>query len=83
MTPRKSRAAYMRDYRKSVIYIDRELSTVTRVDNYGWPSENLPADRLDEETLLESYSYTDINLGTQLATADFSAANAEYGLRRR
>ncbi|HEX6983743.1 MAG TPA: DUF1571 domain-containing protein, partial [Planctomycetaceae bacterium] len=72
-----------RDYRKSVIYIDREHLVVTKIENYGWPGETLPADRLDTETLLEAYGYTDINFETQLAAADFSAANADYGLRRR
>ena len=37
----------------------------------------------DEETLLERYGYTNINLDTQLAAMDFDVANGEYGLRRR
>lgn len=72
-----------RDYRKSVIYIDREYLFVSRIENYGWPAEELPRDQLDSETLIEAYSYTNVDLDTRLATIDFTTANAEYGLRRR
>lgn len=72
-----------REYRKSVIYVDREWLVVTKVENYGWPADDIPADRLDQETLLESYGYTNINLDTQLAATDFDAANGDYALRRR
>jgi hypothetical protein len=71
------------DYRKSVLYIDRELLVPTKVENYGWPVEGVAAAKIDEETLVETYSYTNIDLGTELAVIDFSAANENYGLRRR
>jgi len=71
------------EYRKSVVCLDREWLAVTYIENYGWPAEDIPADRLDEETLVERYAYTDINLDTQLAAMDFDAANGKYGLRRR
>lgn len=71
------------EYRKSLVYIDREWLAVTKIENYGWPSGHVPADKLDEETLVEAYCYTDINLGTQLAAMDFNAANGDYSLRRR
>jgi hypothetical protein len=71
------------DYRKSVIYIDQALLYVAKIENYGWPGRDVPSDRLDAETLLETYAYTNINFETQLAAVDFSTANGEYGLRRR
>jgi hypothetical protein len=71
------------EYRKSIIWVDHEWLIVTQVENYGWPSDDAPADRLDEATLLERYSYTNINLDTQLAAMDFDAANGDYALRRR
>ncbi len=72
------------DYRKSVIWIDQEQLFVSKVENYSWPGdESVPADRLDAETLVESYSYANIDFETQLAAVDFSTANEAYGLRRR
>lgn len=71
------------EYRKSVIWVDRDWSIVTQVANYAWPADDVPADRLDEDTLVERYSYTNINLDTQLAAMDFDAANGKYALRRR
>jgi hypothetical protein len=72
------------DYRKSVIWIDSAEMFVSKIENYGWPGdENTPANRLDAETLVESYTYTNINFDTQLASIDFNAANDKYGLRRR
>jgi hypothetical protein len=72
------------DYRKSVIWIDQEQLFVSKVENYSWPGDDsVPADRLDAETLVESYSYANIDFETQLAAVDFSTANEAYGLRRR
>lgn len=71
------------DYRKSVIWIDEELSVVSKIENFGWSDSNLTGKQLDEESLLESYTYENINLDTQLAAVDFNAANEAYGLKRR
>lgn len=71
------------EYRKSVIWIDNEFSIVSKIKNYGWTDEQLTGKQLDEETLLESYTYENINLDTQLAAIDFNAANEAYGLKRR
>ena len=75
--------SYRADYRKSIVWIDEELSLATKVENYGWPAGNVPPNRLDAETLIESYAYRNIDLDTQLAAVDFNAANEAYGLRRR
>lgn len=77
------KAALRPEYRKSVIYLDREWLAVTHIENYGWPADDVSADRLDQETLVESYSYTRLNFDTELAAVDFDVANREYGLRRR
>ena len=72
------------DYRKSVIWIDKQELFVSKVENYSWPGDaSIPADRLDADTLVESYSYSNIDFETQLAAADFSTANETYGLKRR
>lgn len=71
------------DYRKSVICIDREYLYVAKIENYSWPMEDVPPGRVDAETLIESYCYTDVDFDTKLAAIDFTTANAEYSLRRR
>lgn len=70
-------------YRKSELWIDEELQLVTKIRNYGWPNEQLAASEVDRNTLLEAYSYKNINFDLQLAAADFSAANDNYRLKRR
>lgn len=71
------------DYRKSVISIDREYLYVAKIENFAWPTEDIAAAELDTETLIESYTYTNVNFDHQLAAIDFTTANREYGLRRR
>lgn len=70
-------------YRKSVSLIDQELLVPVCIQNYTWPSgkyEN--AAQLDAETLVESYSYTDIVFNQQLADVDFDTKNSAYTFRR-
>ena len=71
------------DYRKSVVHVDREWGFAVKVQNFGWPGEPMPANRLDAETLLEEYAYSDLNFTPQLAAADFDAGNGRYKLCRR
>ena len=70
-------------HRKSVQFIDKELSLPVCLKFYGWPdaSSNGVAD-LDEATLIECYRYTDIRLNQQLAESDFDRSNREYRFRR-
>lgn len=70
-------------FRKAVYYIDRELLISVAVSHYAWPdAEGIPADRLDEETLVEDYLFTNLRFRVQLAEADFDATNEEYHFRR-
>jgi hypothetical protein len=71
-------------YRRSVQFIDKELSLPVCIKNYGWPeaSSDAAAADLDEATLIECYRYTDIRLDQQLADADFDRGNREYRFRR-
>jgi hypothetical protein len=65
-------------FRKSYIYINRETCLPVCVKNFGWPldgSENLTGQPLDDETLLECYSYTDICTEDQLSTGAFELAD--------
>ena len=70
------------DYRKSLIFIDKELSMPVCVKNYTWAKDANP-DTIDEETLAEFYAYSEIQLQKQLIAAEFDASNPDYRMRVR
>ncbi|WP_417378221.1 DUF1571 domain-containing protein [Gimesia sp.] len=73
------------NYRKSVIYIDEKTCLPIFVRGFGWPAQDLATaspEELDEKTLIESYSFTDINLKSELATTEFDQTNSNYRFRR-
>lgn len=70
------------DYRKSVMFIDKELSIPVCVKNYCWGRDVNP-ESIDEETLVEFYAYSDIQLGRELTAGDFDQHNSDYKLRVR
>ncbi len=61
-------------YRKSVIYLDKEWLVPVCTKNFNWPSgsEKLTGIELDQQTMIEAYSYSNIKMNTRLAGADFS-----------
>ncbi len=72
-------------YRKSIAYIDRELSLPVCVRNFGWPEKGADATdaaALDEATLIEYYGYTDIKIDERLPDVAFDKANSSYTFRR-
>lgn len=71
---------YSELYRKSMMYVDKELCLPTCIRNFTWGTDVDPA-RIDEETLVEAYAYTDIQTSTQLAEEDFSKQNRSYRMR--
>lgn len=68
-------------YRKAVLYIDKELSMPICVRNYTWAVDANP-ETIDDETLIEFYSYSDVEIEQQLADADFDRGNKKYRMRR-
>lgn len=70
------------DYRKSLIFIDKQLSMPVCVKNYSWAKDANP-ETIDEETLAEFYAYSDIQMDKQLLATEFDASNPEYRLRVR
>ncbi|WP_437206328.1 DUF1571 domain-containing protein [Planctomicrobium sp. SH664] len=68
------------EYRKSMIFIDKELSMPICVKNYGWGRDVNP-ETIDEETLIEFYAYSELKTMQQLGSADFDQHNKEYKLR--
>ncbi len=67
-------------YRKSAIFIDKELSLPVGIRNYTWGIDVDP-EKIDEETIVESYTYSDIEFNSNLAMEDFSAKNPKYRMR--
>lgn len=70
-------------YRKSVQYIDSVWHVPVCVQNYTWPDnrgqEN--AVSLDDDTLIEYYSYSEIDTGLRLSDVDFDRENPDYRFR--
>ncbi len=59
------------NYRKAMMYIDKNLRLPVCIRNFTWGEAEQP-EKLDEQTLVESYSFTDIELEKRLAADDFS-----------
>lgn len=70
-------------YRKSVTLIDHEWNVPLHSRHYEWPREGteMPDEELDDATLLESYSFTDVKLRCDLSDHDFDRTNPEYRFR--
>ena len=70
-------------YRKSITWIDREWNVPLHSQHFEWPSSRISVAeaKLDEATLIESYSFTDIALEPQLSDRDFDRANPDYRFR--
>ncbi len=72
--------SYSPVYRKSFLMIDQELLVPVCVRNFGWPEGEVEGD-LDEATLIEFYTYTDIAIQQQVAEAEFDRENESYRFR--
>jgi len=73
------------EFRKSLIYIDKETYFPVCVKNYSWApdgQEDLSGKELDEATLCEFYSYSNIALEERLAATAFDKSNENYSFRR-
>lgn len=68
------------DYRQTIIYVNKELSLPVCVKNFTWGTDVDPQ-RLDEETLVEFYAYTDITVNSGVADAEFDPSYPAYRLR--
>jgi hypothetical protein len=70
-------------YRKCHMYIDKELMVPVYRRNYTWPELVADADpnNLDATTLIESYSFREIDFSAGLTKSDFERSYAEYKFR--
>jgi hypothetical protein len=74
-----------KEYRKSITLIDKEWCVPLFIKNFGWPNEDLSqveAD-LDEATLIEHYTYSDVKFRSSLTAMDFDHANEDYTFKRQ
>ncbi len=67
-------------YRKSIILIDARHGIPVMARSYTWArdAEELTAEELDQQTLIENYSFTSLNTSAALAIEDFSRNNPKY-----
>ncbi len=65
-------------YHKSLILIDKEYALPVCVRNYTWVDGKAPVE-LDDHCLIEHYSYTGLQLNTQLSDNDFE--KTKYRMR--
>ncbi len=67
-------------YRKSLINIDARHHIPLMVRNFTWANdaEGQTEAELDRNTLIENYSFTNLNLSTELVAIDFSRENPRY-----
>lgn len=70
-------------YRKCILYIDKQLMIPVYSRNFTWPELVADADpnNLDATTLIESYAYKGIKLNADLDKTAFERTNEEYKFR--
>ena len=68
------------EYRKHLVMIDTVRHLPVIVQNYTWcdDASDLTARELDDNTLVENYSFTSLNLQSKLVALDFSRDNPGY-----
>ena len=78
-------AASSKDYRKSIMLIDKEWSVPLFIQNFGWPTDNITAsgEELDTATMIEQYTYADVKFRASLTALDFDRTNEDYGFKRQ
>ncbi|MBM4074618.1 MAG: DUF1571 domain-containing protein [Planctomycetes bacterium] len=74
-----------KQYRKSIMMIDNEWSVPLFIKNFEWPTDAVTAtgEELDEATLVEQYTYTDVKFRSNLTAMDFDQTNEDYNFVRR
>ena len=67
-------------YRKSIVLIDTRYHIPLQVVNHTWASETdgLTPEQLDEQTLIEDYSFSRTDFGRELVAEEFSRDNPSY-----
>lgn len=71
---------FSKTYRKTLVNIDARYHIPMLVRNFTWATdaENLSEAELDQSTLIENYSFSGVNLESELVAIDFSRENPRY-----
>lgn len=69
------------EFRKSILLIDREWNLPVSVRTFGWPADTCPENRLDDETVIERYAYTSVNLTPPKQLADLGELSTRFRVR--
>ena len=71
------------EYRKSITFIDEKWNIPLRSEHFEWPRSGttLAGEDLDKATLIESYTFTDIEFERHLTDDDFDRKNPDYRFR--
>lgn len=67
-------------YRKSVMLLDARHHIPLLARNYTWAAdpEGMSAEELDQLTLIENYSFTELDFAREMVAQDFSRDNPRY-----
>ena len=82
-TTEYTKPEFSETYRKSVLLIDARTYIPVAMKAYTWPElvESVDENDLDGSTLIEFYSFSNVNLNPQLASSAFDRQNKEYRFR--
>ena len=74
-----------KEYRKSITLIDKEWCVPLFIKNFGWPGDDFSQvdSDLDEATLIEHYTYSEVKFRSSLSALDFDHVNEDYNFRRQ
>lgn len=68
-----------KDYRKSLILVDAKRHIPLLARNYTWAAEtSLSEEELDARTLVENYSFTNVDFSRSVTAIEFSRENPRY-----
>jgi hypothetical protein len=82
-TTRYKSVAVSPQYRKSITLIDQEWNVPIHSRHFEWGKAGVVSadNELDDATMVESYSFSEIEFGQQLTESDFDRENPEYQFR--
>lgn len=71
---------FNKTYRKSLLLLDTRYHIPLRLVNHTWTdaTADLTPEQLDEQTLIEDYSFSRIDFGREIVVEDFSRDNPAY-----
>ena len=75
--------SYCKDYRRSMVYLEKEHLMPVQICNYLWidGAEELSPEELADASICEDYRYTNVKMGLQIADAEFRKDHESYGFK--